>query len=163
MPLVYSVVYGPDGQPVPKVNVSVELIASSDRKAASGVLPSGRVMGRSTLETDRNGRWEIDLVSNDDISPAGTYYRVTEFPFRAPSVTTFIQVPQGPGDFLASQIEVFVPDPPDPVIVGTVQVVDEVSGVYPPRPNGASLVIWRGPDDPPNALEGDVHIIIIGA
>lgn len=65
----------------PLVSVIVNIVLSWDKnESAVATVTDEETMIRGTYgtETDVDGRWEINLVSNDEITPEDSVYKITE-------------------------------------------------------------------------------------
>jgi hypothetical protein len=67
------------GDPLNAVNVAIELIWDTSVSSIARILNEDTVVrGLYSTTTDADGYWEVDLVSNDDIIPADSLYKITE-------------------------------------------------------------------------------------
>lgn len=81
------------GTPIPRLPVTVELVADLDG-VDPGYSSNGTIISASKAITDHRGRWQLPLVPNAEITPAGTVYRVITVIERERNVRPFI-VPAG--------------------------------------------------------------------
>ena len=83
------------GDPLTSVVVSITLSWDTDEQAIA-TSASSDVMIRGTYgtEVDADGRWSVDLVSNDDILPVDSVYKIVERETpTGESYTYYISVP----------------------------------------------------------------------
>ena len=67
------------GDPLASVVVNISLIWDTSLGVVAKIEDEDTmVRGSYGTETDLDGNWEIDLVPNDEITPAGSVYKVTE-------------------------------------------------------------------------------------
>jgi hypothetical protein len=95
MTTVFNNIATPDGEPIAGAKVEVALVWDrTSQRVAKDDANSVMLMGRYATVTNSEGHWEVDLVATDDISPAGSAYRVTERtpPGKTPTVY-YIEVP----------------------------------------------------------------------
>ena len=83
------------GDPLASVNVTIELIWDNSNNPVARVLDEDTVVrGLYGTTTDGDGHWEVDLVPNDEITPAGSLYKITErLSISNDSVTYYVSVP----------------------------------------------------------------------
>lgn len=102
MPDVFDTVYGPGSTPLVGTKVKVCLsVAGYDTGSQQTVL------GCSTVRTDENGYWEMDLRPNSGsgiTDPPNTYYEVKVAIVNGKTETYSIQVPDGAGPYWAKDI-----------------------------------------------------------
>ena len=116
MPTVTNTVTDAAGDPVEGAAVVIRLIATTPESTpAAGFLgvDDETIVSQIELTTDAAGEWSTNLVANDLITPAGTYYLVTERPDvtpRRPAVKYRISVPDGAGPYWAGDILTEAPD-----------------------------------------------------
>lgn len=94
MTTVFNVIQSPDGEAI-SANVEVKLVWDKQtQRVATDDVNSVMLMGRYATVADITGRWEVDLVPNDEISPAGSVYKITERvpPGKTP-IIYYIEVP----------------------------------------------------------------------
>lgn len=131
MPTVANTVTDAAGDPVEGAAVVIRLIAAtpeSDNAAGFVDAADETVVSQVTLTTDASGDWSTNLVANDVITPAGTYYLVTERPDvtpRRPAVKYRIEVPDAAGPYWAGDLLVDAPDAIDSS-AATAHVTDDV-------------------------------------
>lgn len=110
MATIYSTIKKANGDPAVGVTVTVSLTADP-----TGSVPvrddadDFSVFGSSSTETNDSGYWEMDNITpNDQITPAGTLYKVVETDAAANTVTYYVEVPDNAtptffvGDILAA-------------------------------------------------------------
>jgi len=83
------------GDPLASVNVTIELIWDNSNNPVARVLDEDTVVRcLYGTTTDGDGHWEVDLVPNDEITPAGSLYKITErLSISNDSVTYYVSVP----------------------------------------------------------------------
>lgn len=97
MATVTNTVKLPDGSTPNRVDVTIELVASTTSRFAAGWVDATDVTVLSTARpTVTAGAWSASLTPNDDIDPTGTVYRVTEVADRRQYVH-YISVPSAGG------------------------------------------------------------------
>lgn len=83
----------PGGGTPAKVNVTVELVASTGRPLQAGHVTATDTAVAGVLGfSSTTGTWTKDLAVNADITPANTYYRVVEWVEGGPAYTHTIRV-----------------------------------------------------------------------
>lgn len=116
MPTVSNTVTDPSGDPIAGVQVVIRLIATiPESTPAAGFLgpDDETIVSQIELITDALGEWSTNLVANSLITPAGTYYVVTERPDvtpRRPAVKYRISVPDSVGPHWAGDLLTEAPD-----------------------------------------------------
>lgn len=111
MTVVQNKVFNAAGAPIVGAYVPISL-------SIPGYLDDGTIVAPITVVTDANGLWQADLVPNSDISPEGTYYRVSES-----GVLSLISVPSsGTPPFEMTDLLVSDPDNPGAIVSGVVTV-----------------------------------------
>lgn len=115
MPVVQNTALDPGGGPLYPANVTITLIAAPGGHAA-GYTGAGTILSTYTTSTDSTGHWTATLVGNADITPANTYYRLSEGGWTSPIV-----VPASGGPYDMPTL-VVAPPTPDPVGITAVQV-----------------------------------------
>lgn len=90
--VLYDYEYTPDNLPL--VNGEIFIWLGQDQATVSSVVLESK---RIRVTTDANGFWQLSVVPNLIITPAGTYY-VVRTPFRTYRFT----IPGGAGPFQAS-------------------------------------------------------------
>jgi hypothetical protein len=113
MPTVHEDMDLPGGT-APLAEVRITLAGEGCRPFSGTTPPDVRLLGerilRQGVEIDANGYWEINLVGNADVNPAGTVYRVSRRLGNAyPTIDTCISVPAAGGPYAVSALQV---DPP---------------------------------------------------
>lgn len=67
------------GDPLASVNVTIELVWDTSVSPLARILDEDTVVrGLYGTTTDEDGYWEVELVSNDEITPADSLYKITE-------------------------------------------------------------------------------------
>lgn len=146
MPIVHNVIQGPDGEPIAGATVTVTLVAGPN-STYPGFTAGATIEGVATLVTDALGAWFVDLVPNEDITPAGTYYRIVESPKSTGQRYPYtVSVPADGGPYNVLNVLVAEPLPPDPRVPvgggsgGAVDSVDGRTGVVTLNDRYAALV-----------------------
>ena len=113
---------------VPFANGWVHIALITGTAGGAGYTGSGDIIGTYTTQTDATGHWSATLTPNSQITPANTYYQVTE----GGSVTPIV-VPASGGPYNLSQLLATPPPTPSaPGITGVqVAVGGTVDGVRP--------------------------------
>ena len=95
MTTVYNVIQSPDGEALVASPVEIKLVwDKSIQLVATDNANSVMLLGRYVTRTSVSGRWEVGLVPNDEISPVGSVYQITErVPPGKQAVTYFFEVP----------------------------------------------------------------------
>lgn len=101
------------GDPLSSVMVSISLLWDTSLGTVAKIEDEDTmVRGTYGTESDADGHWEIDLVSNDDITPADSVYKVSERITSSNDIATYyISVPNSAtptswiGDIILSQEE----------------------------------------------------------
>lgn len=95
MATIFNTVKKVNGEPAVGVVATVSLSADPD-----GSVPvrddddNFSVFGSSSTETNSSGYWEMDdITPNDEITPAGSVYKVVERDSASNTVTYFVEVP----------------------------------------------------------------------
>lgn len=117
MPTVTNTVTDAAGDPVEGAEVQIRLIAATPESSVGPAFVDGTdetIVATVNLATDASGDWSTNLVGNDDITPAGTYYVITErdassSPRRQP-VKYRIDVPAAGGPYWVGDLIVDAPD-----------------------------------------------------
>ncbi|HWU23656.1 MAG TPA: hypothetical protein VN088_19110 [Nocardioides sp.] len=113
--VVQNTVTNPGGQPFARGNVHIELVTGVVNGA--GYIAAGDIIDRFTTQTDKSGAWTATLAPNSSITPANTYYRVTEG-----SAVSLIVVPDSGGPYLLGNLLATPPPTPDAPGITGVQV-----------------------------------------
>lgn len=114
MTIVYGTVTNVSGQPIRGARVSITL--------NSGGVNSTKVISKpGTLTATALGYWQIELVPNSDISPAGTFYVIRHY-----GVKYFVSVPDSETPVPVTSI--LLPSPANPLTTQT--YVNDVDGHY---------------------------------
>lgn len=111
MATIYNTVKKVNGDPAVGVVVTVSL--TSDPNGSIPVrddVDDFSVLGSSSTETNSSGYWEMDEITpNDEITPAGSLYKVVERSDYGDSVTYYVDIVSAAtpvyfvGDILASE------------------------------------------------------------
>lgn len=105
MPVVTNTLKAPGGAAVKNARVKIRLVASTSDEAAGLVGASDyAVLDELETTTSAAGVWSATLVANSLITPANTYYEITEFPHGRPRVVSTISVPNGAGPYWIGDI-----------------------------------------------------------
>jgi hypothetical protein len=144
--------------PLAHAQVRVTLVTGTPTMPGYSTL--GELIGPHTALTDDTGAWSIDLVPNNQITPPGTYYLVTEA-----NGTSMIEVPDSGGPYSVGSILVTTPPPLGSMGLTGVQVAvgGTVKGVR-PKVNlipGANVSITGA--DNPSSNSVDVTITASGS
>lgn len=105
--------------PIPHAQIRVTLVTGTP--TMPGYSAAGELIGPHTATADASGVWSIDLVPNSQITPANTYYLLTEAGGTSP-----ISVPAGGGPYTVGQV--LVTPPPTPAAMGITGVQTAVAG-----------------------------------
>lgn len=112
MPLVYEDLDYPGGT-TPLAEVQVTLAGDGCNPLAGNTSPDVLIIGSKKLVpgagVDATGYWEINLVGNGAISPAGTVYRITRRTKEGATAVTCISVPVSGGPFPESSLRITPP------------------------------------------------------
>ena len=124
--VVQNTVTLPGGNPYAFCTVTIALVTAVS--GGAGYTSSGDIVSKFRTTTDIQGNWSVTLVPNSQITPANTYYQVTEGQAISPIV-----VPASGGPYTLSQLLVTPPPTPSaPGITGVqVAVGSTVKGVRP--------------------------------
>lgn len=96
MATVTNTVKLPDGSTPDRVDVVIELVASTTGKAAGWITASDVTIEATVRPTVTNGAWTASLTPNADITPSGSVYKVTEYVDKT-RYTHYITVGSGGG------------------------------------------------------------------
>ena len=96
MATVANTVKLPDGSTPDRVDVVIELVASTTGKAAGWITATDVTLEAVVRPTVTNGAWTASLTPNDQIDPAGSVYKVTEYVDKT-RYTHYIEVGSGGG------------------------------------------------------------------
>lgn len=96
MATVTNTIKLPDGSTPDRVDVLIELVASSTGKAPAWISSSDVTLVAAVRPTVTAGAWSVSLTPNDDIDPSGTVYKVTEYVDKTKYVH-YIEVGSGGG------------------------------------------------------------------
>jgi len=113
MPTVHGTVVDAAEAPVEGATVVIRLIATSPESTPGiGFIGANdeSIISQVSLTTDAAGEWSTNLVPNDLITPANTYYLITEradVTPRRPAVKYRIEVPDGGGPYWAGDLVVY--------------------------------------------------------
>lgn len=105
----------PGQEPFAHGLVHIDLITGTD--GGAGYTGTGSIIGTYTTTTDAAGNWQATLTPNSQITPANTYYRVTEGFAVSPIV-----VPASGGPYTLSSILATPPPTPSAPGITGVQV-----------------------------------------
>lgn len=126
MTVVQSIARDSAGQPLKQLRVRIALVTGSS--TLPGYTADGEIVGPGFATTDETGAWSADLVPNNLITPANTYYRVVE----AAMVTTIVMPDSGGPYELRDVVSTPPPTPGTPGIAGVqLAVAGTVKGVRP--------------------------------
>jgi lysophospholipase L1-like esterase len=79
MATVTNTIKLPDGSTPDRVDVVIELVASTTGRAAGWITASDVTIEATVRPTVTNGAWTASLTPNADITPSGSVYKVTEY------------------------------------------------------------------------------------
>lgn len=96
MATVTNTVKLPDGSTPNRVDVVIELVASTTGKAAGWITATDVTLEATVRPTVTNGAWTASLTPNADITPSGSVYKVTEYVDKT-RYTHYIEVGSGGG------------------------------------------------------------------
>ena len=104
------------GDPQMSTSVAIEIVWDRSVSPVARVDDDDKMIQAPFYsETDDDGRWETNLVSNDSILPADSLYRVTEKASQnTPAVIYYISVPDNAtptfwaGDLIVTDVPVWV-------------------------------------------------------
>lgn len=113
MTIVNNIIIDESSDPIANVYVEVRLIAFLDQNLESRTSTFAgdvQVLSRVTTRSDFNGAWSLDLIANEDITPANSFYRVIERVHgNVDQELTFVVPTGGPQNLVDLLVEV----PPD--------------------------------------------------
>lgn len=97
MATIYNTIKKVNGDPASGVVVTVSLVSDPDESIpVRDDDDNFSVLGSSSTETDSDGYWEMDeLTANDEITPAGTLYRIVERDSYSNEITYYVNVATG--------------------------------------------------------------------
>lgn len=78
MTIMYNTLKRPDQTMIADAKVEITLVAGAGHAPGFVSGSDETILSVYSTLTDANGRWEVDLVPNSDITPDNTYYRVVE-------------------------------------------------------------------------------------
>lgn len=83
------------GDPLSSVLVTIVLLWDTSESPMAKIEDEDTIVrGTYGTSTDLDGHWEVDLVSNDEITPAGSLYKITErLSISNDYVTYYVSVP----------------------------------------------------------------------
>lgn len=87
---------GRSGSPCVGARISAELHTGPDGTVAYGQA-NNRPVGATAVLTGNAGTWSLDLEPNDNITPAGTVWQITEQPPDRAATSYYIEVPDSAG------------------------------------------------------------------
>ena len=96
MATIHNTLKKPNGDPIRGADVTVELswdISTSPFAMHESATPSYIVDGVAYTETDVDGYWEMEVISNEDIFPANSVYRITEEVSSTDTNSYYVSVP----------------------------------------------------------------------
>ena len=96
MATVTNTVKLPDGSTPDRVDVVIELVASTTGRAAGWVTATDVTLEATVRLSVTNGAWTASLTPNADITPSGSVYKVTEYVDKT-RYTHYIEVGSGGG------------------------------------------------------------------
>lgn len=96
MATVTNTVKLPDGSTPDRVDVVIELVASTTGRAAGWITATDVTLEATVRPTVTNGAWTASLTPNADITPSGSVYKVTEYVDKT-RYTHYIEVGSGGG------------------------------------------------------------------
>jgi hypothetical protein len=108
--IVQNTVTDPAGNPVALAAVRIALIAGTV-PTTPGYTATGDIIGVFSTQSDLTGKWSANLTPNTAITPANTYYQITEN-----AAASTIVVPASGGPYNLSQI--LSAPPPTPAAPG---------------------------------------------
>ncbi len=127
MATVTNTVKLPDGSTPDRVDVVIELVASTTGKAAGWITATDVTLEAVTRPTVTNGAWTASLTPNADITPSGSVYKVTEYVDKT-RYTHYISVGSGGGTLFDLLTE--APDEiPAPALAAHVANTTNVHGI----------------------------------
>lgn len=111
MTVVQNVVRNAAGVPQARARVTIRLVAG-DGATDAGYTSDGTVVGPYTAVSGSDGSWQVDLPANSTITPANTYYQVTERPVGGSAYVHGVVVPASGGP--VELVDVLAEEPPTP-------------------------------------------------
>jgi len=123
MATVTNTVKLPDGSTPDRVDVVIELVASTTGKAAGWITATDVTLEATVRPTVTAGAWSVSLTPNANITPSGSVYKVTEYVDKTRYIH-YIEVGSGGG----SLFDLLV-DPP--ASVATAALTSHLREFYP--------------------------------
>jgi hypothetical protein len=145
MATVTNTVKLPDGSTPNRVDVVIELVASTSGRAAGWVTATDVTVLSTARPTVTAGAWTASLTPNADITPSGTVYKVTEVADRH-SYVHYIEVGSGGGS-----LHDLLVDPPA-TVASAALAVHEAEGVH----SASYYLVDFGDVDTTGAVASDV-------
>ncbi len=102
------------GNPLVGTRVTIDLIAGDAQDP--GYTSTASVVRAVALTSGALGVWSVALTANASITPANTYYRVTEQPIGGRAKVSYISVPGSGGPY--ELVDVLLADPGEPAVAG---------------------------------------------
>ncbi len=94
MTTVFNNLVTPDGEPLENARVEVRLVWNKhDQRVATDQTANVIIYGVWAVRTDENGRWEVELTPNEDITPDSVYKIIERVPPGETKYAYFIEVP----------------------------------------------------------------------
>jgi hypothetical protein len=167
MPIVYATIEDPSGNPLRRAYVEAR-VAVDDATHVYRPADEVSLVSRSNGYTDSNGRWELDLAPNEDLTPANTVYEVIEAPQTGRFRVSYILVPDEAGPLWLEDLLVDPPqDLPDPVgeilaadvtfaPAGTIEATDVQAAILEAASEGGS----SGPTIPMGVVTTDADYTV---
>lgn len=109
MATIFNTLTDPSGNPLARAYVEAR-VAVEDTTHVYRPAQEVSLASRSRAYTDANGRWELDLTANSEITPDNTVYEILEVPQAGSFRISYIVVPTGSG---VHWLEDLLVDPPD--------------------------------------------------
>lgn len=130
MATVTNTVKLPDGSTPDRVDVVIELVASTTGRAAGWITATDVTLEATVRPTVTNGAWTASLTPNADITPSGSVYKVTEYVDKTRYIH-YIEVGSGGGSLLD-----LLTDPPASVEPAALTTYRQNTTVLLPAANG---------------------------
>lgn len=108
MTIVYNVLTSPEGRPLQNQTVRISLRAPGNPFTTLG----SEVFQRHAEDTNTTGRWEADLIPNDQYEQEGTWYHVDQRDgLKTPDAEHDFVVPPTGGPYWLRDLLIIPPDP----------------------------------------------------